>query len=214
LNERLGFGENIWSQLKMRIMKYIMLIIILIPLLFNCRNKSTPKPRGFFRIGFPDKTYQTVNKDLPYKFQIPSYAEIEFDPENPGKQNWINISIPKNKADIHISYYSMNNDSVFEPTMLAMFIEESRKLAYKHSIRASGIEEQMFLNPEKNVFGTVYKIKGNAASPMQFYLTDSINHFLRGALYIRATPDIDSLKPVIGFLEKDVIRIIETTSWN
>jgi len=87
-------------------------------------------------------------------------------------------------------------------------------LAYKHTIKADAIEEQVFMNPADNVFGTIYRIDGNAASPMQFFLTDSTNHFLRGAFYIRETPDIDSLQPVIDFFEPDIIRIIETTTWN
>jgi gliding motility-associated lipoprotein GldD len=70
------------------------------------------------------------------------------------------------------------------------------------------------MHPAEKVSGTIYYIRGNAASPLQFYMTDSIRHFLRGALYIRATPNIDSLKPVIDYLEKDVIRLIETLHWN
>jgi gliding motility-associated lipoprotein GldD len=196
-------------------MKYKLLIILLIPLLFGCPNKPTPKPRGFFRINFPEKHYQMIkNKDLPYKFQIPSYAEIEPDQENPGKYHWINITFPENKADIHVSYYDLSDKNVSGQILLARLIEESRELAYKHSLKASAIEEKIFMNPKKNVFGTIYQIRGNAASPMQFYLTDSTDHFIRGALYIRATPDIDSLKPVISFMEEDVTRMIETTRWN
>ncbi len=63
------------------------------------------------------------------------------------------------------------------------------------------------------MYGILYRIDGNVASPMQFFLTDSTTHFLRGALYIRATPDIDSLKPVVDFLEKDVVYLIESTKW-
>ncbi len=93
-------------------------------------------------------------------------------------------------------------------------MEDSRTLAYKHSQKADAIQEQVFMNPSKNVYGLIYKIEGNAASPMQFFLTDSTNHFLRGALYIRDIPNIDSLKPVIDFLETDIVRLIETTTWN
>ena len=93
-------------------------------------------------------------------------------------------------------------------------MEESRTLAYKHTIKADAIQEQVFMNPANRVYGLIYKIEGNAASPMQFFLTDSTSHFLRGALYIREVPNIDSLKPVIDFLEIDIIRLIETTSWN
>jgi gliding motility-associated lipoprotein GldD len=93
-------------------------------------------------------------------------------------------------------------------------MEDSRTLAYKHSLKADAIQEQVFMNPRDNVYGLIYRIEGNAASPMQFFLTDSTNHFLRGALYIREVPNIDSLKPVIDFLEPDIIRLIETTTWN
>nr|MBD3622879.1 gliding motility lipoprotein GldD [Sunxiuqinia sp.] len=93
-------------------------------------------------------------------------------------------------------------------------MEESRRLAYDHSIKADAIEERVFVNPDKDVYGTIYYIEGNAASPIQFYLTDSTRHFLRGALYIREIPNIDSIRPVIDFLRPDIIHLIETTSWN
>jgi gliding motility-associated lipoprotein GldD len=93
-------------------------------------------------------------------------------------------------------------------------MEDTRALAYKHSQKADAIKEKVFMNPTNNVYGLIYKIEGNAASPMQFFLTDSTSHFLRGALYIREVPNIDSLKPVIDFLEADVVRLIETTTWN
>ncbi len=98
--------------------------------------------------------------------------------------------------------------------MLNQFLEETRKLAYKHTIKADAIEEQVFMNPSKDVYGLIYRINGNAASPMQFYLTDSTSHFLRGALYIRQVPNIDSIQPVLNFLEPDIIHLIETTTWN
>jgi gliding motility-associated lipoprotein GldD len=93
-------------------------------------------------------------------------------------------------------------------------MEDSRTLAYKHSIKADAINERIFVNPQKKVYGTIYLIDGNAASPVQFYLTDSAQNFLRGALYIREVPNIDSLRPVIDFLTPDVIRLIETTKWS
>jgi gliding motility-associated lipoprotein GldD len=92
-------------------------------------------------------------------------------------------------------------------------MEDTRTLAYKHSIKADAIQEQVFLNPAEKVYGLIYRIEGNAASPMQFFLTDSTQHFLRGALYISEVPNIDSIKPVIDFLEPDIIRLIETTTW-
>jgi len=195
-------------------MKHKYCLYLVFAFLFSCNNTQTPKPRGFFRIDFPHKEYRFTNINAPYKFSVPVYSSITPDPDNPEKKNWINVTIPQNKAEVHISYYNLRENHNCNELFLYKLMEETRTLAYKHSVKANAIKEQLFINKEKKVYGTVYKIEGNAASPFQFFLTDSINHFIRGALYIRATPDIDSLKPVIDFLEKDIIRLIETTTWN
>ena len=196
-------------------MKQILLFLIFILAVAGCKEKYTPKPRAFFRIEFPEKKYHTLpNNNFPYQFEIPDYSQITPDKHNPDQPFWIHVSVPENHAEIHISYYSLENSKQSKRTLLAEFMEESRRLAYKHSIKADAIQEQVFMNPAKNVFGTIYRIKGNAASPFQFFLTDSTNHFLRGAFYIREVPNIDSLQPVIDFFEPDIIRLIETTTWN
>lgn len=180
---------------------------------FGCKEKYTPKPRGFFRISFPEKSYKPIPGNFPYQFDMPDYSHITPDPQNPDRPWWINLEIPANKAEVHISYYDLQSGPKTSRLLLAELMEETRELAYKHSVKANAIEEQVFVNPGQHVYGTVYRIAGNAASPMQFFLTDSTFHFLRGALYISTTPDIDSLKPVIGFLESDIVRLIETTKW-
>lgn len=194
-------------------MKKYFLTIISMLVLVACNQKYTPKPRGYFRIDFPEKNYHWIEKNFPYNFEIPDYSKIEPDPRNPEKTNWINIEVPENKAELHISYYQIEGKKPEKRNQLAEFMEESRDLAYKHSIKANAIDEQVFVNPANSVYGIVYKIDGNAASPMQFFLTDSTSHFLRGALYIREVPNIDSIQPVINFLEPDVVRLIETTFW-
>jgi len=187
--------------------KAISLSIFGLLIFFNsCKKEYTPKPRGYFRISFPAKSYKPLEMALPYYFQVPSYSTPGRDPSNPDQPDWMTIEVPANHAQIHLSYKTINNN-------LGSYIEESRTLAYKHSQKASSIEEQIFINRTKKVFGTIYNIKGNAASPMQFYLTDSVRHFLRGSLYIKEIPNIDSLQPVIGFLIQDVLHLIETTEW-
>lgn len=180
----------------------------------SCKEKYTPKPRSYFRIDFPEKSYHQITESYPYSFEIPDYSYIEQDSDNPDKPFWTNIEVPSNKAEIHISYFTLNEAENGKKILLNELMEESRTLAYKHSIKADAITEQVFVNEGKKVYGLIYKIEGNAASPFQFFLTDSTTHFLRGALYIRDVPNIDSLKPVIDFLEPDVIRIIESASWN
>lgn len=194
-------------------MRLILFCSIVSLFTLSCKETYTPKPRGFFRLDFPDKAYNSINSRFPYQFEIPQYSEITPDNRNPDKPWWINIEFPENKAEIHISYYDIAHSGAGRRQHLAELLEETRELAYKHSIKANAIDEQLYLNPENKVYGILYRIEGNAASPVQFFLTDSTRHFLRGALYIRATPDIDSLKPVVEFLEKDVIHLIETAQW-
>jgi gliding motility-associated lipoprotein GldD len=189
-------------------MRYI-IIFFLSGLLFlfdSCKKDYTPKPRGYFRITFPVKSYKSMNLRVPYDFHIPGYSIPGPDLSSPDQPFWITIEVPANHAQIHLSYKQINKN-------LDSYIEESHSLAYKHSQKASAIEEQLFINPSKKVYGTIYNIKGNAASPIQFYLTDSIRHFLRGSLYIKEVPNIDSLQPVIGFLTQDVLQLIKTTEW-
>jgi len=89
----------------------------------------------------------------------------------------------------------------------------ARALAYKHTLKADAITEKVFIKPEQNVYGTVYEISGNAASSLQFFLTDSTNHYLRGALYFNAEPNKDSLAPLIDFVREDIIVLIESFEW-
>ncbi len=183
------------------------LFLLIFILTFSCKQDYIPKPHGYFRIDFPEKTYHHYESaTLPYKFDIPDYSVVMPDNERLAEPYWINLVIAAHKAELHISYKKVQNN-------LAKLMEDSRTLAYKHSIKADAINEKVFVNPEKKVSGTIYLIDGNAASPVQFYLTDSTKNFLRGALYIREVPNIDSLRPVIDFLTPDVIHLIESTEW-
>ncbi len=176
-------------------------------LTFACKKDYLPKPHGYFRITFQDKSYHKLDSTaLPYRFDIPDYSKIEPDRDRLAEPFWINLKVPAHKAELNISYKKVQNN-------LGKLLEDSRTLAYKHSIKADAINEEIVAYPQKKVYGTIYRIDGNAASPLQFYLTDSVHNFLRGALYIREVPNIDSLRPVIDFLTPDVIHLIETTEW-
>lgn len=185
---------------------YVLSLIILL-IAGSCGEKTVPKPRAYFRIDFQGKTYHRLDSAaLPYRFEIPGYSKVIKDNERLAEPYWINLEFPAHKAEVHISYKRINNN-------LTQLTEDSRTLAYKHTIKADAINERVYENREKKVYGTIYMIDGNAASPLQFYLTDSTKNFLRGALYIREVPNIDSIRPVIDFLTPDVIRLIETTEW-
>jgi gliding motility-associated lipoprotein GldD len=181
---------------------YVTLIFILI----GCKGNLVPKPRGYFRIDFPDKSYKLYDTLCPFVFEYPVYGRISYDVGRISKPCWFNIEFPVFSAKIHFSYFDIRNN-------LEEILDESHDFAYSHSIKADAITEQPWLNPGKDVYGVLYDIKGNTASSLQFYLTDSTKHFVRGALYFSVQPDQDSLLPVINFFREDIIHLVETFKW-
>ena len=172
----------------------------------SCRESHTPRPRGYFRIDLPEHSYLSWRSDCPFYFEYPVYTKLSPDDQPGSEPCWLNIDYPAFRGRLHISYKQVDNN-------LMSLAEDARKLAYKHSIKADAIAEQMYVNEEKKVFGVLYDIKGDAASSLQFYLTDSIQHFLRGALYFHLIPNPDSLAPVIRFCREDIVHLIESFEW-
>jgi len=158
------------------------------------------------RIEFPKKTYSTYDSTCPFKFEIPNYSFVEQDEESKRQPCWFNINYQPFHAKLHVSYKPLNND-------LRNFIEDSRELAIKHQIKATGLEQIEIRRDSARVFGLIYNIEGNTASSMQFYITDSSKHFLRGSLYFNVSPNIDSLKIVVDFLKQDINHLIDTFHW-
>lgn len=173
----------------------------------SCSDNYTPKPRGYFRITLPEKHYVMLDSIYPYTFEYPVYAKITPDELSPGEKNWINIVYPQFKGKIHISYKRVENN-------LHDLTEDTRKLVLKHIPKSSGITQRAVGDKDNKVYGLCYDIKGvGAASPYQFYLTDSTRHFLRGALYFTTVPNNDSLAPVIDFVKQDIDHLISTFRW-
>lgn len=188
-------------------MKFIPTILLLLILgLFGCDKEYSPKPRGYFRIDLPRGEYVTFNKGCAYRFQYPDYGVITMDTFASKNPCWINLDFPGYRARLHFSYMEIDNN-------LNILQEDARTLAYKHTIKASAIQERWYENPEEKVYGILYEISGNAASLVQFYMTDSTRHFLRGALYFAVEPNADSLAPVLDHFKKDIVNILETLEW-
>ncbi len=202
-------GDNETSTPNFSGMSPLVIIILMgFSFLFSgCEKNYIPKQRAYFRISFPEKKYQEINPvDCPYGFEMPTYSLAIADTEKEAEKCWYNIEFPEFKGTLYLSYKSVNND-------LKKYVEDSRTLSMKHISRASGLDEEAISYTEKRVFGTIYHFKGNAASPIQFYLTDSTSHFIRGALYFYAVPNPDSIAPVLKFVSADVIHLMETFHW-
>lgn len=177
-------------------------------LLFSCgSDNELPKTRGYFRIGLPDKNYKTLDSIYPFIFKYPSYSIIITDSLRKSEPNWINIHYPQFKATLHLSYKVIDNN-------LKQYVEDAYSFVNKHIPKATSISESVIVNRKNNVYGLIYKIDGNdAASPYQFYVTDSTKNFVRIALYFSTVPNNDSLLPVIDFIKKDIDVMISSFEW-
>lgn len=193
------------------------LLAFCIPLFFliACRPETyTPKPRGYARTEFPSRAYTLFDEPgFPYSFEYPVYGRVIKDtlffgqkPENP---YWLNIDFPTIGGTIYMSYKTITSQ-----TPLAQLIEDAHEMSFMaHSKRADYIGDAVFQFTDRNVYGILYEVGGDAASAHQFVITDSIKHFVRGALYFDVTPNADSLKPANDFLKQDILHLLETLRW-
>ncbi|MBE0666541.1 MAG: gliding motility lipoprotein GldD [Bacteroidales bacterium] len=172
----------------------------------GCGSPAVPKPAGYFRIDMPEKEYLSYDSPCSYSIEYPSYAHINARPGTGTDTCWTDIEFPSFRAKIHLTYFNVSND-------LPALTESARELVYKHTVKADAIEEKVWSDDSTHVYGILYDLKGNTASSVQFYMTDSTRHYLRGSLYFTAQPNEDSLMPVITFLREDIIRLIETLTW-
>jgi len=188
------------------------LFIIFCLFVFACNSDYTQKPRGYFKVDLPPKSYQKFDQPAyPYSFEFPTYGHIIKDSlffdqqaENP---YWINIDFPQFNGRIHISYKEIGKNK------FDSLVNDAYTLSYKqHTYRASAIQPAPFTTPS-GVEGVFFTLKGNAATTSQFFATDTIKHFLRGALYFSVTPNEDSLAPVSNFLKEDLQHLINTLQW-
>lgn len=194
----------------MSILKKLLLLAVPTIALASCGGDDDdvyiPKPKGYFRISFPEKSYTRYDSICPFAFDYPAYAQVVPDNDRNSEPCWLNINFPKFKAQVHLSYKPVQGD-------IDQFLKDARMLAMKHTIKADAIEEQPVIRDSSKVYGLIYKIEGNAASSIQFYLTDSVNHTMRGALYFNVRPNKDSLGIVIDFLREDIHRMIQSFEW-
>ncbi|MBO4332964.1 MAG: gliding motility lipoprotein GldD [Paludibacteraceae bacterium] len=194
----------------MRRKKGILALALLasITLLGSCDHYQ-PRPRGYFRIDLPKKSYTTFNnKKYPFTFEIAdsSLCLVVEKAERANDKYGFNIAYPQLHSTIYCDYKPVTDN-------FRDISEDCRNFVYKHVAKADAITEQPYEDSEKKVYGIMYEIKGNAASQIQFVLTDSSKHYFRGALYFHATPNADSLAPVTDYMKEDIVHMIETFNW-
>ena len=189
-------------------MRPIILLFIL-GFCISCGSDPMPKPKAFLRLDYPKPEYKLITADLPFVFERNNLSNgIDKIKSSQDKTSiGLEIPYPTLKGTLYLTYKKIDKNN------LHTYLADAQNITQTHAIRADGITEQPFLDFEDRVFGSLFEVVGNAASQSQFYVTDSINHFLTGALYFYAKPNYDSILPAANYLKKDMQRIMETLKW-
>ena len=168
---------------------------------FSCGEEDVlPKPKAMLRLEYQRPTVESVEGRY-FTFESNKVAKVD-------KKNSRSIVIeyPDMKAAIFLSYRRVNED-------LNKLMRDAHKLSGEHAAKADGIQQKIFENFDDKVYGAFYEVSGDAASQAQFFVTDSINHFVTGALYFKTRPNYDSIYPAAKYLQNDMGRIMESLRW-
>ncbi len=189
--------------------RFKFLYFFLVPVCFSCsENNFNPKPKGFNRIDLPKPAYKILNEAHPYTFEYSSQAIVLKDTFARAEKDWIFVYYPQFKATIEITY----KDLKLKPKAFQELVNDSYKMASKHQIKAESIEETV-ITTTKNYTATLFRLTGQVPSQFQFFVSDSTSNFFRGALYFRTATQNDSLAPVIEYVKKDMVHMVNSLEW-
>lgn len=176
--------------------------------LISCGEAITPRPHAFFRIDFPQKEYVRYSSDCPFEFDIPFYSRVVQDSSANAEPCWLNMNFLPYNATLHLTY-----KPVGDGFNLMDLQNDTRRFVMNHTIKAQEITENVINKEDDKVYGVLYHLTGNTATSLQFYVTDSTHHYLRGALYFNQNTNADSIAPVLSFITEDVLEAIGTLKW-
>jgi gliding motility-associated lipoprotein GldD len=168
-----------------------------------------PKPKGYPRIELPSNASKALNYPGPFEFEIAQVAVVRPAPERPEFPGglWLNIDYPDFRSTIYLTYLPVTNN-------LPELLDAANQQVYQgHVTMSEGIEERALVDSERKVFGRVFQLLGPVATPVQFYLTDSARHFLRGSLYFNYAANYDSIAPILTYLNQDIDRMMSSLVW-
>lgn len=180
-----------------------LLSLLLLVSLVACKDDVLIKPSAQLRLQYPAPNYGFVISDCPYSFEKNDQASLEVK-----SQCGMNLEYARMKATVYLTYQRVADGN------LNSLLSDAQKLTYDHTVKANEIFEQPRVDSVNQVYGMFYMINGDAATQSQFYVTDSLNHFVTGSLYFESKPNFDSLYPAVVYLRNDIRRIMESISWN
>ena len=194
--------------------KFFWFVMLGVFILSSCDDQGIvlPKPRSYPKVVWPERNYIDFDENYcAFNFQYPDYAELEKDEdffeEKPTDECWFDISLKPFNGALHCSYIALKDRSHFDK-----MINDAFTMVGKHNSKADYRDDFPIKNGD--VSGMLFELEGDVASKMQFYLTDSTDHFFRASLYFNSKVNTDSIAPIYDFVKVDLLKMIETFQWN
>ncbi len=178
--------------------------VSLLALLVSCKEDPQPKPAGFLALEYPEPRYELTNLPCPFQFEKNTQAIVV--PAKGKQPCWFNLDYPQMRGTIFLTYQQIRGN-------LDSLLRDAQRLPLQHTIKADGIEGDLYTNEYMHTYGMFYEVSGNAASQAQFYVTDSLRHFLTGSVYFEVEPNFDSILPAAHYLKQDMRYLMESLRW-
>ncbi|MFT4856097.1 MAG: gliding motility-associated lipoprotein GldD [Algoriphagus sp.] len=174
----------------------------------SCEQNFLPKPQGYNRIDLPAHTFLKLTDGYPYTLDYSESSQVEKDSFNLKEDTWINLNYADFGAKVHLTYKKIDGKNIDFKSLS----EDAFRLTAKHQKMAYGIEEGILVTPEGYV-AVVAELEGEVPTQFQFFVTDSTQHFLRGALYFNTAMKNDSLAPVIEYIKVDMAHLMNSVKF-
>lgn len=180
------------------------LITLIVLVAFSCKDHVFPKPKGLLSLKYKSPTYKKTKVSCGFSFSQNSKGKLKKTFKN--QDCGFVVDYPELNASMYLSYRKVDGN-------LNKLLTDAQNLTQEHVVKADEIVTQPYEDKKRKVYGMLYEVLGDAASQSQFYVTDSISHFLLGSVYFNVKPNYDSIYPAAVYLQKDMRKLIETLNW-
>ena len=170
---------------------------------FSCDNNSNlPKQDAYLRIEFNEPNYLThkiENLKINFLYNAGS-SSLESN-----STRTINLDYKKLGMSLDLSFDKLDHE-----TELTNYLRDFNLLLDTHTKRSNGFLIKEFENRNYSTYGKIYEFRGDVASPIQFFLTDSIDNFIRGSLNMTVKSKYDSIYPSVQYIKNDILVFFES----
>jgi gliding motility-associated lipoprotein GldD len=194
----------------MRFISRIILVVFFTTFLNSCSDNelTIPKPPTFLRTDLPKHTYVTYKDHGHFTCEFSKNYLVKPVVFGNIVTDHLEVNLGPLNGTLYVNYFPLANRDT-----LVRYINLSNDKVDEHQMKADRIIDKQIIDEKRKVYGTFFEFQGNVATNFQFYLTDSINHFVRGEVLMNCRPNYDSLRPSLDYLKQDLIKLFDSFEW-